>query len=269
MRVSPTKHPFTILAIVLSGCIAMSCSGDSFRRGKAGESCRARNDCETGLSCISEQCVPGPPLLSFTGKACFRIQCGNDADCCADFVPAAGCDVYERDCQANPNNCDAFRTLCQCRKTCSSELCVDPGPSCTTNANCPSSTTPYCVERRCVECREHGDCLDTERCVSGACEAACKTNENCPPLHACSNGLCVPSGCTSDRECAFVLDNPKGRCVNTACIIACANSNECNASAFEVCENGLCIFAGCQTDAECRAYLDLNNSPGNTQAVCR
>src|SRR5687767_11769617 len=98
MCTSTTQHSFTILAIVLSGCMAMSCSGDSFRRGKTGESCRARNDCESGLSCINEQCVPGSPSLSVTGKACYRVQCASDTDCCADFVPAAGCDVYERDC---------------------------------------------------------------------------------------------------------------------------------------------------------------------------
>jgi hypothetical protein len=269
MRASPSHLSFTVMAIILSGCMTLGCSSDSFLRGAAGESCRARNDCASGLSCINERCAPGTPPLSVTGRACYRVQCGADADCCADFVPASGCDVYERACQANPKDCDAFRTLCQCRRTCANELCVDPGPSCTTNAHCPSSTAPYCVDRRCVECREHGDCLDTERCVSGTCQAACKTSENCPPLHACTDGLCVPSGCTTDRECVFVLGNPKGRCANGACIAGCADSAECNAQALEVCQGGQCTFAGCQTDAECRAYLDLNNSPDNTRAVCR
>ncbi len=266
---STTKPVFIVLRIIFIGCMLLGCASDSFQRGEAGESCRARNDCVSGLSCISDRCTPGAPSLTVTGKACYRVQCGTDTDCCADFVPASGCEIYEKDCQANPNNCDAYLTLCQCRRTCENELCVDPGPSCTTDTQCPSSTEPYCVSRQCVECREHGDCLDSERCVSGSCQTACKTSENCAPLHSCSNGLCVPSGCTTDRECVFVLGHPQGLCANGACIVGCVDSSGCNAAAFEVCQAGRCTFAGCATDAECRAYLDLSNSPGNTRAVCR
>ncbi|MBN1208049.1 MAG: hypothetical protein JXB05_24505 [Myxococcaceae bacterium] len=120
-----------------------------------------------------------------------------------------------------------------------------------------------------MECREHGDCLETERCVSGACQAQCKTNENCPVLHACQEGSCVPSGCTTDRECVFVLGHPRGRCAAGACIVGCAVISECNETSFEVCHQERCTFAGCETDAECRAYLDLSEAPGNTRAVCR
>jgi hypothetical protein len=105
--------------------------------------------------------------------------------------------------------------------------------------------------------------------VDGTCKPACKTDENCPLLHSCKAGICTPSGCTSDRECAFVLGNPQGRCANGTCFVGCAYDAQCNAAAFEVCAEGRCTFAGCQTDVECRAYLNIADSPGSTRAVCR
>ncbi len=275
MRLGPTVSSIFILGIMLSGGLMVSCSSETpgdtaFQRGTAGESCRARNDCEIGLACINETCVPGSPLLSVTGKACYRVQCENDAGCCADFVPASGCDAYEAACKADPSDCDAYRRLCQCNRACVDELCVDKGPGCAADAECSSLSSPYCVGSRCVECRDHGDCLDGgARCIEGACKASCKTNENCPRLHACEAGLCVPSGCTSDRECSFVLGDSRGRCANGACFVGCTNDTQCNATAFEVCHEGRCTFAGCENDAECRAYLDLSSTPGGVRAVCR
>ncbi len=274
MRLGTTVSPIVILGFMLSG-LMMGCSSDTpsdtpFQRGTAGESCRARNDCETGLACINEICVPGSPHLSVTGKACYRVECGDDAGCCADFVPASGCDIYKAACQANPSDCDAYRRLCQCNRACVDELCVDRGPGCSANADCPSSSSPYCVTSQCVECRDSGDCLgEGTRCVEGACKAPCKTNENCPRLHVCTAGACVPSGCSSDRECSFVLGDPRGRCANGTCFVGCSNDTECDATAFEVCHEGRCTFAGCESDAECRAYLDLSNTPDGIRAVCR
>jgi hypothetical protein len=256
--------------LIILGVTLASCSSDTaFHRGAAGESCRARNDCEVGLACINGVCVPGSPHLSVTGKACYRVECGNDAECCAHFVPASGCASYEAACRANPNDCEAWRRLCQCNRACVSELCVDKGPGCTVNADCPSYSSPYCVEKQCVECREHGDCLDGARCIQGACKARCETHENCPSFHACAAGTCVPSGCASDRECGFVLGNPRGRCANGECFVGCTHDAQCDATTFEVCHQGRCTFVGCATDAECRSYLNLTNTPGNLRAVCR
>jgi len=262
---------YTVLAMVLGGWVAVGCSTEpESRLGSAGETCGARADCQSGLACINERCVPGIPLLSVTGKACHRVECADDAGCCRDFVPASGCDLYERACQANPNDCEAFRTLCQCNRVCRNELCMDVEPGCAADAECPASSSPYCVERRCVECREHGDCPDSKgRCVGGTCQAPCRTDENCPLLQRCNSGTCEPSGCTSDRECGFVLENPRGRCSAGSCFVACAGDADCSADDFETCVAGRCIFIGCRNDAECRAYLDLGNTSGEVRAVCR
>src|SRR5690242_14871926 len=95
----------TGISFSLIGIFAASCSDT---RGTAGESCRARNDCRTGLACVSGVCVPGGLDLSATGKSCYRVECGANADCCADFVPASGCDAYEAECLMDPTNCYAF-----------------------------------------------------------------------------------------------------------------------------------------------------------------
>jgi len=271
VRLGTSVSPLFILGIILGSGLMAGCSSDTeFQRGAVGESCRARNDCETGLACINETCVPGTPHLSVTGKACYRVECGNDAECCDDFVPASGCNTYEAACRANPNDCEAYRTLCQCNRSCVDERCVDRGPGCSSNAQCPSGSSPYCVQSRCVQCRDNGDCLgEGTRCIGGTCKAWCQTNENCPGLHSCQSGTCVPSGCTTNRECSFVLGDPRGRCVGGTCFVGCANDTECNATAFEVCHDGRCTFAGCENDTECRAYLGLSNTPGDVRAVCR
>lgn len=233
-----------------------------------GESCRARNDCRTGLACISQVCAPGSVDLSATGKSCYRVECGANADCCVDFVPASGCDVYESECLMDPTNCYAFHALCQCNRICTDNLCVNVGPSCAVDGECPSVTVPYCVGGRCVACREHGDCGEGARCIEGKCDPQCKSDANCPLLYTCNAGTCVLAGCTSDRECVFVLGQSRGRCVNKACVVGCSDDAECNVTAFEVCRQGLCTFVGCNTDAECRAYLGLSETPGNVRAQC-
>jgi hypothetical protein len=46
--------------LIILGVTLASCSSDTaFHRGAAGESCRARNDCEVGLACINGVCIPG------------------------------------------------------------------------------------------------------------------------------------------------------------------------------------------------------------------
>ena len=247
------------------------CSGERpFHRGGAGESCRARNDCASGLACISEVWVVGTADLTVTGKGCYRVECKDQSDCCADFVPAPECELYEDACDADPNDCDAFRLFCQCNQACEGELCVELGPACSMDEACPSLTSPYCVESRCVECREHGDCFGaSQRCVGGTCTASCEADEQCPLLYTCDAGTCVLSGCTSDRECVFVLGHPRGRCAEGACFVGCTDDAECDAMAFEVCYEGRCTFVGCESDAECRAYLDLSETNNDVHAECR
>ena len=79
----------------------------------------------------------------------------------------------------------------------------------------------------------------------------------------------MPTGCTSDRECVFLLGQPRARCGAGTCFVGCAQNADCNLAAFEVCQAGRCTFVGCQSNAECRTYLDLADTTGTVRAECR
>jgi len=258
----------TRLSLVLLVAGAFGCSSRN-DRGTVGESCQARSDCDLGLACVREVCVMTATDFSLTGKSCDAVQCATDADCCADFLPDPSCDVYDAACQANPLDCLAFRTLCQCTLQCQAERCFDVGPHCLSSSDCPSLLYPHCVTERCVECRDHADCAASDRCIEGACQAPCQTDEECPLLHGCQAGDCVLTGCQTDRECAFLLSDTRAVCETSGgCAIECAVDADCDFDRFEVCHNERCTFVGCETDEECRAFLDLEVDSA-LEAVCR
>src|ERR1700712_3130037 len=70
--------------MVLSGLlmlIATAC-GDEIKRGNAGESCTAANDCADGLACIALVCVAaGSSTASDAGNADSDSSCGARRDC--------------------------------------------------------------------------------------------------------------------------------------------------------------------------------------------
>ena len=258
-------------AALAAAFAATACTGDDpeARTGAPGESCRARSDCSEGLACVRDVCVPISASFSVTGKDCERVECEGDADCCGDFVPAPDCDFYEMRCEADPMDCAGFRIYCQCNSRCREQLCVDAGPACMADTDCPSFTLPFCAAGRCAECREHGDCpFEGQRCADGRCVTGCAADDECPALQRCEAGGCVPGACSSDRECAFALGDARGRCVDGGCLVACTDDLECDLSRFEVCHEGECRFVGCETDAECRALLGAELEAGG-RAACR
>ena len=99
-------------------------------------------------------------------------------------------------------------------------------------------------------------------------------NEQCALLEECQNGSCVQVGCSSDRECAFVLGDSRATCKDSVCQVPCAQDADCarelGTQSFQICDNGVCRFVGCNSDTECRAYLGLENetSPA-VKAVCQ
>lgn len=258
------------IAILHAVACAAGCASDP-RLGTTGESCRSRSDCARGLACVRNTCIPGGLGVTATGRECYRVECGEDADCCADFVPSANCDVYEANCDSNPTLCLAYYSLCVCNESCVSDQCFDDGPGCTVDDHCSSGSRPYCQAGSCVACREHADCGDgQERCVEGACETGCVTDDQCPLLHACDAGACVERGCDTDRECILLLADGRATCSDGECTITCQSDWECDESAREVCHQGACVFAGCESDAECRIVLEIENEQSDSvRAECR
>ncbi len=246
----------------------------SSRYSGKGESCQAKNDCEPGLSCLMDVCREVDVSLNRVPKECHRVECGSREDCCQAFVPNANCPTYEMNCATDPIFCNTYRSLCVCGQDCVEEQCVAAAPGCRSNAECTSTQTPYCVEGKCRQCNDDTACAGTgARCAEGVCMAACTQDENCPLLHACKDGICVETGCQSDRECAFLTRNQLAVCVESECATPCTSDDECVAMTesrgFEVCDMGMCVFVGCENNAECRALLGLENERGKAQAVCR
>lgn len=244
------------------------------RYSGTGESCRAQNDCAPELSCVGAVCraltLELPPLSG----TCARVECADDDDCCADFVPNANCAIYQENCAMDPIFCNTFRTLCECNRTCHDELCVAGRPGCSADEECASAQTPFCVESECRQCAADSNCPgEGALCVDGVCLSPCVRDENCPLLHACEEGECVEVGCRSDRECAFAGHGAQAACVDGECTVPCESDADCgeDALSFEICRDGACVFVGCDSDAECRALLGVQNTPAGdpTHAVCR
>jgi hypothetical protein len=252
----------------------MSTEPSSSRFSGAGESCQAKNDCAADLSCLMGVCRVVNLSLGRTAKSCYRVECATKEDCCASFVPNANCDVYQKNCETDPIFCNTYRSLCECSQDCMNELCVAAAPGCMSAGECTSQQTPYCVAGKCRQCDTDSACTGSgTQCVEGVCMAACTIDENCPLLHACKSGACVETGCTSDRECAFLTKNTLAVCHDAKCQVPCDVDSDCmgdkTTKGFETCEQGQCVFVGCDSDAECRALLGLENQSGNAHAVCR
>lgn len=255
------------LACIGNVCVDPANPG-SPAQGGLGESCLARNDCAAGLACIANVCVPEKTGPAPTAKSCYEVECASKDDCCQDFVPSPGCDKYKADCDADPAYCLTYRLFCECNRDCESELCVDTPPGCAAHAECVSLLTPLCVNGRCAECAQHGDCPgEQDRCVDGECQPPCALNEHCPILHACQDGECVEVGCATDRECFFLTKDSRSICASGECLVPCTHHAEC--ADFQVCHEGTCVFVGCENDAECRAYLGLSEQQGDVKAVCK
>jgi hypothetical protein len=226
----------------------------------------------TDLACMGAVCARAAIALPMTAKQCHRVECAEDADCCAAFVPDANCAAYQENCEVDPVFCNTYRSLCECSLRCEEEACVAAAPGCQSNAECTSQQTPFCIEGSCRQCSRDANCPgDGTQCVDGLCMAGCGQDEHCPPLHACQEGECVDVGCASDRECVFLTGDVASICDDGMCRTPCVRDLDCGGETerFQVCDEGQCVFIGCETDSECRALLQLSSQPGIAHAVCR
>lgn len=264
-----------------SMCIDNACKATtmgvstSTRQGGRGESCTATNDCDPDLSCLTGMCRESGIALEHLPKACYRVECENKDDCCATFVPNPSCDMYKKNCETDAIFCNTYRSLCECSKTCEMELCVAAQPGCKSNQECTSAQTPFCVDGTCHQCDQDNACPgEMSKCAAGVCMSPCTDDTNCPLLFACQDNACVQTGCTSDRECAFITKNPRAVCKDEKCQSPCASDSDCSSmdpmnASFQACVDGECKFVGCESDTECRAALNIAGVPGKIHAVCR
>ena len=168
-------------------CMAASAGVDpGARYSGRGESCEAKNDCSPELACVMGSCREVTLELGHTPKECHRVECEDDDACCADFMPNANCDAYRMNCETDPIFCNTYRSLCQCNKSCVDEICVAAAPGCTTNTECTSQQTPYCVDGRCRQCDRDSSCPGAghavrRRRLHGRAARSTRTVRRCTP----------------------------------------------------------------------------------------
>lgn len=254
----------TSLSLTLTTLLLLSVGCDAGGGSGRGESCRARNDCRSGLRCINDICTLNDFDVAPSTLSCDLIECTADGDCCGD--PPDFCAGLERDCAAGSTfACDEFDASCVCRRSCAENRCIF---TCASDADCGFGGT--CSGGTCVECSTDSDCFGGRMCRSGSCVSGCTSNSDCPYFHSCTAGECVETGCTTDRECIAISDNPRAICVEAECSAPCESDADCNVGGyrFQACERGQCTYIGCETDEECRIFLGV--PPGSdSSAICR
>ncbi len=241
------------------------------RAGERGESCEQSTDCKESLACVNNRCIKNEYNISASASECRRVECQNRDDCCE---LSEQCQMLEDECEEQGDGspaCEQFDNInCgECNMQCENRLCVQETPACQDDDDCGLSGT--CENGQCVQCAEDSDCSGDAECRSGVCEEPCEVNEECPLFQECSEGECVETGCTSDRECVLYLEDGTATCSDGECLLPCQNDAECNQGTdgyFNICNsNGRCEFVGCENDAECRVVLDLENTD-DAEAVC-
>jgi hypothetical protein len=267
-----------ILAMSAAGVTAAGCnsSNDDQRFSRKGEVCQTTADCESGLSCVPRSsgsngiCVKGEFKIAQTAKECAIIECHDSVDCCP--TPPSNCASLDQQCKQSPGSfaCDDFNRLCRCdgsRYACESGRCR---PACKTNTDCGIGS---CIEGKCVECEDDGQCRNGTVCNSGRCVPPCTSDTECPSFNRCSEGRCVDSGCSSDRECVAATKNVEAKCTDKKCVVPCQTDLECGNPQeyrFYSCIKNQCVYVGCESDKECQLYLGQSAVPGTKhEIVCR
>jgi peptidoglycan-associated lipoprotein len=108
--------------------------------------------------------------------------------------------------------------------------CVPDYPSCKKDSHCHEGE--YCVNNKCQQCRDNGDCPEGQECAAGACReipSYCKDSADCAEGQICRDNRCGP--CMSSGDC------PEGK----------------------VCADGQCLESECETTEDCPAGLSCVN----------
>lgn len=267
---------------------ATGCSKDAQKvqpetRGKRGETCLARNDCDAGLACISGICSQNEFDVGVEPKQCTRIDCETDEDCCGDKLTEVPekCAGRDKICDpANRNIPGCVQTICTDDDVCNGGKCspgicqgtYQTGTACEAATDCPKNTcvipngltTGTCSLSfaNCDTGAVYGPCAQySATCSSRVCNcvnpdydptADICTDPDCEDvcLLRCTDNLCLEDqSCKTDAECLAkglqICDG--GRCVE------CTQDKDCDVKNDETCEKGLCKKP-CTQNEECGLF---------------
>lgn len=259
------------------GLVAMlgpSCSKDEEpAKGLIGESCAARTDCSSGLACVNEQCAIDNYTRYITDpskKRCESVQCLDREDCCTLLSPNE-CESLKSGCDSGFTwDCDQYDMSCRCDAECTDNACVY---QCDTDSDCRTGGLPRCNDGTCVACICDDDCGTEGKCRDNTCQTSCDADIQCKAFHVCEEGVCVKSGCKSDRECIAHIGSVLASCEGGLCRMRCSHDVECQTyvtvptgaepldpsdwqpTGISACISGFCEELGCQTNNECRAWM--------------
>jgi hypothetical protein len=220
----------------VAGCSKDAQKIEPETRGKRGENCQARNDCQAGLACLNGVCGQNEFPIDVAVKQCDRIECATTDDCCGDTPTTAPAKCNARDATCTPTraNCNAT-TIC------------------TSNAQCGEGT-----------CRAAAT-LGT--CSGGVLSSSCETVADCQDLCA-ADGFCTISSvaCTADTECSYYTYNASTVCTKPSRTCDCANPDyfpsdpicsdrQCDDLCLLRCEDERCVTdRSCEEDVDCAAF---------------
>jgi hypothetical protein len=130
-----------------------------------------------------------------------------------------------------------------------------PLSGCNHNDQCreQSPWAPFCVDDRCVQCRDTQSCPEGLSCDRGVCRLPCKDDE-CPEWGHCLTDRDVCVECRTGIDC----DASVPHCLNNYCR-GCRNESDCGKES-PFCINNYC--RQCWTESDCRPQspLCINNS---------
>lgn len=282
-----------VLAVGLTfGMVA--CSKDPQKvqpetRGKRGETCLARNDCDTGLACINGICAKNEFGIDVAVKHCDRIECTADEDCCGDKATAAPAKCKDRTliCET-PTVQDCTQTICSdvnedtvCGEgTCRLGTCSNTGMQCASVTDC-ADTCVIPVDAVIGQCAQSlASCTSDLNCTGSCSTRTCDcTNPEYDPadpicadedcidicLLRCRDQLCVQDdSCEIDSDCfnAGLQICDGGRCVQ------CTADSDCDEDADETCESGQC-HRPCKFNEECGIFEECNGAGDCEYVGCR
>jgi hypothetical protein len=285
---------------LVSLCSFLGCSKDPTKvepetRGKRGENCQARNDCQAGLACLNGVCGANEFSIGVAVKQCDRIECASTEDCCGGKpteVPTK-CNARATTCAPTFPGCSATQictsdaacggqggscrpavalgtcstgnltglsceTATDCQDLCETGSCSVSGSSCTVNTDCTyySATTPTCTKpSRTCNCTNPEYNPNAEICTDPDCYDLCTLR--------CEDERCVPDlSCDKDSDCSAGAPF----CSNAQCV-QCQADDDCGDG--KRCDGGVC-HAPCKHNEECSAFYECNEGSGECEyAGCK
>ena len=273
-----------VSALALQGCNKDAQKVQPETRGKRGETCLARNDCDTGLACLNGICAKNEFNIDVTAKQCTRVECETTDDCCGNKLTSPPAKCAGRNEKCDPTNrflpgCVA-NTLCTSDATCGDGTCGmgscqgggNLGTACTTAADCKKDTcnlaTGFCTVSTSYTCTSDVSCpyyASIVQCSSRYCDCVNPAYEPNDPictdtdcddicLLRCQDSLCLEDkSCKTDAQCVAlglqICDG--GRCVE------CVRTSQCDTKNDETCESGVC-HKPCTQNEECPLFEECS-----------